>query len=133
MKDYIPQEINSTLDGQQKVMYAKDDNGEFKKINYGSSVEEFATLHAVNEYKILETECLDEIKNGMSSPIKYFMYKNRMDLPTLSSAVGIFSFMVKKHLLMKHFLKLNNKVLHKYAEAFSIDIDELREFNHERV
>ncbi len=129
----VPQEQNSTLDGQQKVMYAKQIDGEFKRVNYGSSVEEFATLHAISEYKTLEAECLDEIKQGISSPIKYFMYKNRMDMPTLSSAVGMFSFRVKKHLLMKHFLKLSDKILHKYAKAFNIAVDELKGFNHERV
>ena len=78
MNNYIPQEENSTLNGQQKVMYAKNNSGEFSRVNYGSSAEEFATLTAVNEYKVLELECLEEIKKGITSPIKYFMYKNRI-------------------------------------------------------
>jgi len=131
MKSFIPQEENSTLDGQQKVMYALSDNGDFQKVNYGSSIEEFATLNAVNEYKILEQECLKEIKQGISSPIKYFMYKNRMDLVTLSSAVGMFCFRVKRHLQMKHFKKLSNKILKKYAEAFCINIEDLKDFSYE--
>jgi len=131
MKSFIPQEENSTLDGQQKVMYALSDNGDFQKVNYGSSIEEFATLNAVNEYKILEQECLKEIKQGISSPIKYFMYKNRMDLVTLSSAVGMFCFRVKRHLQMKHFKKLSNKILKKYAEALCINIEDLKDFSYE--
>jgi len=131
MKSFVPQEENSTLNGQQKVMYALSDNGNFQKVNYGSSIEEFATLNAVNEYKILEQECLEEIKQGISSPVKYFMYKNRMDLVTLSSAVGMFCFRVKKHLQMKHFKKLSNKILEKYAEAFFINIEDLKDFSYE--
>jgi len=131
MKSFVPQEENSTLDGQQKVMYTLSDNGDFQKVNYGSSIEEFATLNAVNEYKILEQECLKEIKQGISSPIKYFMYKNRMDLVTLSSAVGMFCFRVKRHLQMKHFKKLSNKILKKYAEAFCINIEDLKDFSYE--
>lgn len=130
--NYIPQEDNSTLNGQKKVMYAKDDSGEFKRVNYGSSVEEFATLTAVNEYKILENECLEEIKQNISSPIKYFMYKNRMDLPTLCSGIGMFSFRVKRHLQMKHFLKLNDKILQKYAELFEISLEDLKAFKYEK-
>lgn len=131
MNNYIPQEENSTLNGQQKVMYAKNNSGEFSRVNYGSSAEEFATLTAVNEYKVLELECLEEIKQGIASPIKYFMYKNRMDLPTLCSAIGMFSFRVKRHLKMKYFKKLNDKVLVKYAEIFNINLEDLKSFRYE--
>ena len=131
MNNYISQEENSTLNGQQKVMYAKNNSGEFSRVNYGSSAEEFATLTAVNEYKVLELECLEEIKQGVSSPIKYFMYKNRMDLPTLCSGVGMFGFRVKRHLKMKHFKKLNDKVLQRYSNLFDISLKELKEFNYE--
>ena len=124
----IPQENNSTLNGQKKVMYGTNESGEFQRINYASSVEEFATITAVEEYKELEKECLEDIKNNIASPIKYYMYKNRMDLPTLSSVVGMFSFRVKRHLKMKHFKKLNNKILQKYADALSIKVDELKDF-----
>ncbi|PUE67119.1 hypothetical protein [Arcobacter lacus] len=127
----IPKEENSTLDGQQKVMYAVNNTGSFERVNYGSSTEEFATLTAVNEYKVLEKECLQEIKEGISSPIKYFMYKNRMDLPTLCSAIGMFSFRVKRHLRMKYFKKLNDKVLAKYAEIFNINLEDLKSFKYE--
>lgn len=125
----VPQEKNSTLDGQRKVMYGLNESGEFQRINYASNVEEFATITAVEEYKELEKECLEEIRNNISSPIKYFMYKNRMDLPTLSNAVSMFSFRVKRHLKMKHFRNLNDKILQKYAIAFSINIEELKDFN----
>ncbi len=56
------------------------------------------------------------------------MYENRMDLPTLSSMVDMFSFRVKRHLQMKHFKKLNEKILSKYALVFNISIEELRDF-----
>lgn len=124
----IPQENNSTLNGHKKVMYGTNESGEFQRINYASSVEEFATITAVEEYHELEKECLEEIKNDISSPIKYFMYKNRMDLPTLSSVVDMFSFRVKRHLKMKHFKKLNDKTLQKYALGFNIKIEELKDF-----
>ena len=124
----IPQENNSTLNGQRKVMYGTNESGDFQRVNYASSVEEFATITAVEEYKELEKECLEEIKNDIASPIKYYMYKNRMDLPTLTSVVGMFSFRVKRHLKMKHFKKMNDKNLKKYADAFTIEIDELKDF-----
>lgn len=124
----IPQENNSTLNGQRKVMYGTNESGKFQRINYASSVEEFATITAVEEYKELEKECLTDIENEIASPIKYFMYRNRMDLPTLASVVDMFSFRVKRHLKMKHFKKLNNKIIQKYADAFNIKIEELKDF-----
>ncbi len=128
----VPKEPNSTLDGIQKVMYAKDDDGTFKRVNYGSSIEEFATQTAVNEYELLKLECLEKIKQGISSPIEYYMYENRMDLPTLCSAVGMFGFRVKRHLKMPIFRKMNDKLLSKYADVFGITIQDLKKMdNHE--
>ena len=124
----IPQEKNSTLDGSQKVMYATSENGEFQRVNYGSSVEEFATKVAVEEYEILKKESLKNIESGLSSPIEYYMYENRMDLPTLASVVGMFQFRVKRHLTMKVFKKMNDKLLSKYSEAFNITLEELKDF-----
>ncbi len=124
----IPLEENTTLDGQKKVMYAKNGDGDFHRVNYGSSIEEFATRTAVEEYENLKKESLDNIKKGLSSPIEYFMYENRMDIPTLASIVGMFQFRVKRHLKMNVFKKMNDKLLEKYAQAFNINIDELKDF-----
>ena len=127
----IPQEKNNAQDGQRKVMYAPNDKGEFERFKYGSSVEEYATKLAVKEYEVLKEEALQKIKEGGSSPIEYFMYKNRMDLPTLASVTGLFQFRIKRHLQAKIFKKLNDSMLERYALAFNIDIKDLKEFNHE--
>lgn len=124
----IPKERNATLDGMEKVMYAKNDQGEFERFNYGSSVEEFATQVAVEEYETLKKECLARIKQGISSPIEYFMYENRMDLPTLASAVGMFQWRVKRHLKMSVFQNMSDALLLRYADAFSLDLFYLKDF-----
>jgi len=126
----IPQEENKTLNGHQKVMYAPNTNGEFQTFNYGSNIEEYATKLAVEEYEILQKECLENIKNNTSSPIEFYMYKNRMDIPTLASVVGFFQFRVKRHLKAKNFRKLNDKILQKYSDVFGITIDDLKGFNY---
>ena len=124
----VPKEDNATLNGMQKVMYTTDSSGDFIRENYGSNIEEFATQTAVDEYELLKEEALLNISKGVSSPICFYMYENRMDLPTLSSMVDMFSFRVKRHLQMKHFKKLNEKILSKYALVFNISIEELRNF-----
>lgn len=127
----IPQEKNDATDGKRKVMYAPNDNGVFERFKYGSSVEEYATKLAVNEYEVLKEESLVNIKAGISSPIEYFMYQNRMDLPTLASVTGMFQFRIKRHLKAKHFKKLDDNLLSKYALAFNIEVKELKEFSYE--
>jgi len=128
----VPQEENSTLAGHQKVMYAPNSSGEFQTFNYGSNIEEYATKLAVEEYEILQKECLENIKNNISSPIEYYMYQNRMDIPTLASVAGFFQFRVKRHLKAKYFVKLNDKILQKYCEVFDIKMNDLKEFNNEK-
>jgi len=130
-KVFIPQEENKTTNGQKKVMYAPNDDGKFETFKYGSSVEEYATSLAVEEYKILMEQSRRDIIAGISSPIEYLMYQNRMDLPTLSSIVNMFQFRVKRHLKGNVFQKMNDPLLKKYADAFGIDLEELKglEFN----
>lgn len=127
----IPQEKNDAQQGKRKVMYAPDAGGKFDRFKYGSFVEEFATKFAVNEYEVLQQESLERIAENISSPIEYFMYKNRMDLPTLASIVGMFQFRVKRHLRAEIFKKLSDKILSKYAAAFNISLKNLKEFRSE--
>lgn len=125
----IPHEKNETLEGMQKVMYAQNEQGTFERYNYGSSVEEFATQVAVEEYELLKKECLERIKRGEDSPIAFYMYENRMDLPTLASAVGMFQFRVKRHLKMGVFKRMSDGLLKRYADVFSISLARLKEFH----
>ncbi|MFT5703079.1 MAG: hypothetical protein ACI9TO_000440 [Rickettsiales bacterium] len=131
MKINIPQEKNDAIGCQRKMMYAPNALGKFERFKYGSSAEEFATKIAVKEFEELQKESLLRIKNNISSPIEYFMYKNRMDLPTLSAAVGFFGFKVKRHLKYKNFQKLNDKILAKYADALNVSLKDLKEFSYE--
>lgn len=124
----IPQEENTVLEGHKKVMYAKGTDGTFDTHSYGSKAEEFATQIAVQEYELLAQACLADIEKGIASPIEYYRYKNRMDLPTLIAHMGMMSFRVKRHLKMKHFAKLNDTILRRYADVFSITLDDLKNF-----
>lgn len=128
-KVQIPQEENATLGGIRKVMYAPSEDGRFTRHNYGSSVEEFATKVAVQEYEKLESEALRRIADKEGSAIAYFMYKNRMDLPTLASVTGLFQFQIKRHCKYRVFVKLKDKTLQKYADAFNITVAQLKGCN----
>lgn len=75
------------------------------------------------------TQAKEDVANGKASPIVYFMELNKMDFSILSSYVGIWTFFVKQHAKPGPFRKLKDKTLQKYAEAFGISVDELRNFD----
>jgi len=69
-----------------------------------------------------------DIKAGKSSPIVYFMEASKMDLGILASYVGMWQWRVKRHFKPAVFAGLSNKTLQKYADAFDIGIDQLKNF-----
>lgn len=125
----IPQEYNAALDGHKKVMYAKNQDGVFDRYTYGSQAEAFATQIAVQAYQQQMQACLAEIIAGRSSPIAYYMNQQRMDIATLSAYVGMYAWRVKRHLKMKPFQKLSDRILQRYAKAFDLSVDDLTHFN----
>ncbi|MDR2790955.1 MAG: hypothetical protein LBB59_08295 [Campylobacteraceae bacterium] len=121
-----PQEINKTLDGAKKALYAQDDNGEYKIIaSAGWKVEEMATLAAIEELKEQEKAAFKEYLEGRLSPLPYYMYQKRMDISILACTAGMCKWRVKRHFKPSVFKKLNNNILMRYAEALDIKIEDL--------
>lgn len=127
LENEVPQEGNKTLGGVKKAMYAVANEGEYKIVeSKGCNAEEIVTTIAVDEFNILKEEALIRFQIGEASPIEYLMYKNRMDIPTLTSIVKMFGWRVKRHFRADIFAKLNDKTLSKYADAFDISLEELK-------
>jgi hypothetical protein len=80
----------------------------------------------VNE-QIEEAERL--VKTGDKSPIYLLMFINRMDLSILSSYTGYWKLSIKRHFKPKVFKKLSDKKLKKYADAFNMGVEELKNYN----
>ena len=80
----------------------------------------------------LSSERIEEAKNqvlkGEASPIVYFMELHRMDEGILASYVGKWVWQVKRHFKPSVFKTLNEKVLQKYADAFGINVADLKNF-----
>jgi hypothetical protein len=126
----IPQENNKTLEGAKKAIYAQDDNGEYKIVAYtGWEVEETVTLAALEELKEQERMAFKEYLNGRLSPLPYYMYKARMDIPTLACTVGMCQWRVKRHFKPSVFKKLSDKILARYAEVLDIEVGDLTKRN----
>jgi len=69
------------------------------------------------------------VKTGDKSPIYLLMFINRMDLSILSSYTGYWKLCIKRHFKPKVFKTLSDKKLKKYADAFNIGVEELKNYN----
>ncbi|KYP13976.1 hypothetical protein [Flavihumibacter sp. CACIAM 22H1] len=125
-KKIIHGEDNSLV----KVLYVTNQEGAYETTRYeGWEAENLAMSQAWEDIDEKIARTLELVKKGELSPIAYYMEKNLMDLPTLSSYVGSWKFFVKKHLTPQGFKKLSPKKLEKYAAVFNISVEELVHFN----
>lgn len=130
-KEEVPQDqSNLSKSNIKELIYATDENGNYtttlssgwepKTIALSNSLEEINERIAIAKLQVL---------NGEVSPIVYFMELNKMDLGILSSYVGKWKWIVKRHFKPSVFIGLNERSLQKYADAFNITITELQNFN----
>ena len=110
----------------RKILYVTNDKGEYTQTpSYGWETENLALEQVWEELtESIEKERLNVI-NGVSSPIAYYMLKNRMDIAVLASYVGKWQWQVKRHMKPDIFKSLSEKTLSKYAEVFNISTTEL--------
>jgi len=123
----IPQDNSKIFRGQRKVVYATKDGNYQTATTNGWETEEFATEQAVEELNQLTAEALAAVKRGEKSPLFYYMYRYRFDLPSLAQATGFWQCQIKRHFKPRVFAKLSDKVLSRYAEVFGVSILELQQ------
>ena len=126
-KQDVPQDNNVTLDGERKAMYAVDENGEYTIVpSTGWEAEETVTNLAVEHYKVLAEEALQQVREGLASPLKYHMFARRFNIDTLAQATGLYQWQVKRHCKSKIFAALDGKTLMRYASAMGISVAQLQ-------
>lgn len=122
----IPQDDSKIFKGQRKVIYATQNGSYQTATSNGWDTETFATEQAVEELQQLANDALEAVKRGEKSPLFYYMYHNRFDLPSLAQATGFWQWQIKRHFKPSVFEKLSDKVLERYAEVFGVSIFKLR-------
>lgn len=126
--DEVPQDHSVTYAGHSKLLYARRKDGHYTAVpSSGWHAEELATCDAVREYERLANEALQNARAGKASPICYHMYRSRMDPPLLAQVTGIWRWRVQRHLRHDVYLKLSDRVLHRYAQALDISLAELKQ------
>lgn len=130
-KQDLPQdESNLQSANMTEVLYVTDENDNYTTAN---SIGWDAKKAALEESMELINERIEEAKqnvaNNLVSPIVYFMELNKMDVQVLAAYVDMWQWTVKRHAKPKTFKKLSDSTLKKYADAFGISVEELKNFN----
>lgn len=123
----VPQEDNVTLEGHRKAIYARDASGKIVVVgSTGWEVEEIVTLQAVEVLHQQALAALARARAGQASPLEYWMYARRMDLPLLAQATGIWKWRIRRHFRPEIFTRLDDAWLGRYAEALGIQLEQLK-------
>lgn len=127
-KEEVPQDESCFSHTDMKeVVYAVDKDGKYgKALSSGWEAKTIALNESLDLIEEQLQETIQKIKEGELSPIAFYMESQRMDVVVLSGYVGIWQWKVKRHLKAKTFKKLSDKTLKKYAEAFEISLEELK-------
>ncbi|MBK8601143.1 MAG: hypothetical protein IPN80_11875 [Flavobacterium sp.] len=130
-KEEVPQDqSNLSKSNIKELVYATDENGNYTTtLSSGWEPKTIALSNSLDEINERIAIAKLQLLNGEVSPIVYFMELNKMDISILSSYVGKWKWIVKRHFKPSVFIRLNERTLQKYADAFNISITELQNFN----
>ena len=128
----VPQDPDSSYGGHSKLLYAIDLQGRYCGTrSAGWEPESYATKLAVSEFEEREAQALADCRNGLVSPLKFLMYRYRLDEPTLAQITGFWQWRVRRHFRPGTYRGLNARQLARYAEAFGLDLGELIHYQQE--
>lgn len=128
-KEELPQDPGALDNFTREVCYVKNDDGKYETaLSRGWDVKKEALDSAWVEVNERVEEARQAVKRGEKSPVYYFMELKLMDIPVLSGYTGFFGFFIKRHLKPSVFRSLSDRKLEKYAKAFDISVEELKNF-----
>jgi hypothetical protein len=128
-KKEVPQDEGLNEGRFEDVCYALDDDGNYVAVgSTGWQPKTDALLQAWDVINEKVEHVRQQVLSGELSPIAYYMEKNLMDLKLLADYAGLPKRKVRKHLKPERFIKLDDKVMLKYADTFGISIETLRNF-----
>jgi hypothetical protein len=128
-KKEVPQDKGLSDGLFEDICYAVDENGNYTVVpTTGWQPKTDALLQAWDVIREKVEEARKKVLAGEVSPLAYFMEKNLMDIKLLADYAGLPKRKVKKHLDPERFSKLDEETLKRYADAFDIPVDTLRNF-----
>lgn len=129
-KEEVPQdESNLSKTDLKELCYATDSEGNYTTaLSTGWEPKTIALNNSIKDIEERVENARMAVKEGKLSPIVYFMELTKMDWMTLADYVDMWQWRVKRHCKPSIFKKLSDAKLAKYAEAFDITVDELKNF-----
>lgn len=126
-KKEVPQDDEGLQEGKLRdLCYAVDEDGNYVTVLSTGWAPKNAAMHQAWEKIHEKVEVTrQKVLAGELSMLAYFMEKNIMDLKLLAQYTGIPKRKLKKHMDPRKFQALDREILGKYAEAFTITIEEL--------
>jgi len=114
----------------RELLFTYDEKGSFQKsVGYHGEPDRVVLQQAWDLFAERIEEARLKVLAGKASPIVYYMEKILADPMSLSMMAGISLLRVKLHCKPFFFKRLSDKTLLKYAGAFNITIDQLRNLN----
>jgi hypothetical protein len=131
-KEETPQDRSALNKVTRELMYVKNSEGKYTTdLSTGWDVKKEALDNAWEDINERVKEAAEAVKKGVKSPVAYFMEKKLMDLQLLSDYTGFWKFTIRRHMKPSVFKNLSDAKLNRYAKAFDITIDELKNFKGE--
>ncbi len=128
-KSEVPQDKSALENFTREVCYVKNEDGHYDtELSTGWETKKVALDEAWKEIERRTQDARQQIKDGKASPVLYFMEEKLMDFTVLSGYTGFWKFRIKRHLKPNVFKNLSDNVLKRYADAFEISVDELKNF-----
>jgi len=125
-KNEVPQD-GGYLKVTREVCYAVDENGNYTKVlSDGWNPKTYALEQVWEQINENLQNLKQQVIDKKISPVAYYLEKNLMDLSVLSQYTGFGKWRIKRHFKPDIFKKLSNEKLEKYAEAFNITVEELK-------
>ena len=125
----VPQDPSPLDKFTKEVCYAVDDKGDYTTaLSRGWQVKADALGITWQEAEERTADAREKVKKGEASPILVFMELNMMDLPIVAAYTGFWQWTIKRHLKPEVFKNLSDSKLQKYATAFDITIEDLKNF-----
>jgi hypothetical protein len=124
----VPQEGNRTMGGHLRAMYARDADGRIVMVqSRGGEVDEAVTLQALDLIREMTEAARARVAAGETSPLEYWMYAQRLDLPQLAQVSGFWQWRIRRHFKPQRFARLPLDILQCYADVMGITVEQLKQ------
>jgi len=111
----------------RELLYSYDKDGQYvKTVGFHGEPDRVILQQAWDMFNERIEEARQKVKSGKASPVVYYMEKNLLDPLNLSMIAGIPVWNVKFHFKPYFFKRLSEKTLKKYAGAFNITVEQLK-------